>query len=187
MNEPIPAVEEKKEEKKGGKKKWLLLLLLLLLLLAAALLWLRRPQPPAPAPEEPKFAPNATIGALPDKTNEEITAMLQQEVDEKSVAFSIKYDPIFENGSAVGELKLESPGNNVNYIYFTIVIDETGQQIYESGLLAPNSYIYEDKLQTEEPLPKGVYSCTATIHLVDKDTMEEIGIAQAGLSLTIQN
>ena len=158
-------------------------LVLLALLLAAALLWGR---PRRPKPAEPAFAANATIGALPDKTDKEIEAMLQQAVDEKSVAFSIKYDPTFASGSAEGELKMESPGNNINYIFFTIALDETGELIYESGLLKPNSYIYSDRLQTKEPLPAGSYACTAPVHLLDRDTDKEKGIAQAALVITIE-
>lgn len=172
-------------QRRGRGRRALAALALLLLLLLAALLWrLLRPEPAAGGPA---FAANATIGALPDKTDEEIAAMLQQQVDEKSVAFSIKYNPTFENGSAEGELKLESPGNNINYIYFTIALNETGEQIYGSGLLAPNSYIYTDKLQTETPLPKGVYPCTATVHLVHRETQAEIGVVQADITLTIRN
>ena len=159
-------------------------LVLLALLLAAALLWGR---PRRPKPAEPAFAANATIGALPDKTDKEIEAMLQQAVDEKSVAFSIKYDPTFASGSAEGELKMESPGNNINYIFFTIALDETGELIYESGLLKPNSYIYSDRLQTKEPLPKGTYPCSATVPLVDRETLGEIGSVQAALALTVQS
>ena len=97
------------------------------------------------------------------------------------------YDPTFASGSAEGELKLESPGNNINYIFFTIALDETGELIYESGLLKPNSYIYSDRLQTKEPLPKGTYPCTATVHLVDRETLGEIGTVQAALTLTVQS
>ena len=181
-----PAQDQNKQKEKQSRKGLIALILLLLLIIAALLWYFTRPQP-VEEPEGPRFAPNASIGALPDKTDEEIIAMLQQKVDEKSVAFSIKYNPVFQDGSAEGELKLESPANNINYIYFTINIDETGEQIYESGLLAPNSYIYTDTLQTEKPLAKGVYPCTATIHLVDKDTKEELGMVQAAITLTIQN
>lgn len=185
MNDTQTTAVAKKKTNSG--QKLLIALVILLLLLLAAVLWHFTRPAPEPVDQGPTFATNASIGALPDKTDDEIVAMLQQEVDAKSVAFSIKYNPIFENGSAEGELKLESPGNNINYIFFTIAIDETGEQIYESGLLAPNSYIYKDVLQTKEPLAKGVYPCTATIHLVDKDSLEEIGIVQAALTLTIQN
>lgn len=179
--------QEKNEKRKTGKKRWLLVLLILVLLLIALLLCWMYTRPKEVKAGGPQFAPNAVIGALPDKSDEEIEAMLNQKVKEGMVAFSIKYEPAFDNGSAEGELKLESPGNNTNYIYFTINRDDTGEEIYKSGLLSPNSYIYKDKLQSDPPLAKGLYPCTATIHLVDKNSLEEIGFVQASLKLTILN
>ena len=66
---------------------------------------------------------------------------------------------------------------NLNNIRVTIARDDTGEQVYDSGILQPNSYIYSDSLQTKKPLPAGSYACTATVHLLDRDTDKEKGIA----------
>ena len=128
----------------------------------------------------------AAGGALPGKTAEQIEAMLNAQIDETTVAFSINSEPVFESGEAEGELMIECPEVNLNNIRVTIARDDTGEQVYDSGILQPNSYIYSDSLQTKEPLPAGSYACTATVHLLDRDTDKEKGIAQAALVITIE-
>ena len=59
-------------------------------------------------------------------------------------------------------------------------------QVYDSGILQPNSYIYSDTLQTGEAAARGSYACTATVHLLDRDTGEEKGVAQAALVILIE-
>ncbi len=183
---------------KTKKKSPVILIALICILLAAAIavgiFLLQKPEPEEPVEDPmaiqtniPQFAPNASIGPLPGKTEEEIREMLQQQVDDKMVAFSINATPTFKNGSAEGNLMLESPGNNINNIEFVITRDDTGDILYRSGLLKPNSYIETDKLQTEEPLPAGEYTCTATITLYDPETTEAKGMAQAALVISVQN
>lgn len=177
----------KAKTEQTNKKQRRLLLLALLLLLAAAVgvwfFWL----PPAPAQQEPRFAPNATVGALPGKTEEQIRQMLQQQVDDTSIAFTLNSSPVFANGSAKGDLMLESPANNINNIRFVIERNDTGEQLYDSGLMRPNSYILEDSLQAQAPLAAGKYPCTATITLYSAETNESLGLVQAGLTITVEH
>lgn len=175
--------------KKRPQRSLLILLLLLLLLLAvvagAMLVGGSRGKTESTEPTGPVFAANASIGALPGKTQEEIQAMLQQQVDDRMVAFSINANPEFENGTAKGKLLLEAPANNINYIEFVIKRDDNGQTIYRSGLMKPNQYIEEDKLSVN--LPKGEYPCTVDITLYDPETLEAKGMSQAGITIVVKN
>lgn len=167
-------------------RKYLILLLVLLLLLAvvagAMLIAGNRAEP---EPTGPVFAANASVGALPIMSEEEIRARLQQEVDDRTVAFTINPNPIFANGTSKGTLMLESPANNINYIEFVIKRDDTGETIYRSGLMKPNQYIEEDQLLVD--LDKGKYPCTADITLYDTETFEAKGMCQAALTIHIEN
>lgn len=133
----------------------------------------------------PGFAPNASVGALPGKTEEEIEAMLTQKINEKMVAFTVNAEPYFEDGTSMGNLMLESPANNINNIEFVIRRDDTDEVIYRSGLLQPNQYIAEDTLDVD--LDAGVYNCTVDITLYDPETNEAKGMSQAGITITIKN
>lgn len=187
MEQENLTTEESVEKEPAHKsRKWILILLLLLLLLIIAgigtFVYLRS------MPKEqdgPNFAPNASVGALPGKTREEIEAMLNQQITDKMVAFTVNAAPVFDNGKAEGNLMLESPGNNINYIEFVISLDDTGEVIYRSGLLKPNQYIDKDKLLVD--LDAGEYACTVDITLYDPETLDAKGMSQAGITVTVLN
>ena len=85
----------------GRKKRRLAFVLLLVLLPAAggALHWLLLNR----QPEAPAYNPNAVVGALPGKTAEQIEAMLNAQIDETTVAFSINSEPVFESGGRIDD------------------------------------------------------------------------------------
>lgn len=167
-------------EKKNRKP--VLLIVLLLLAAAAAAYFLLRPS--NNAEQGSPFATNASVGALPNKTQEEIEAILTQQITDKSVAYSVNSNPIFANGTAEGNLMLESPANNINYIEFVIRVDETNETIYRSGLLKPNQYIENDKLLVD--LEPGEYVCTVDITIYDTETYEAKGMTQAGIVISVK-
>lgn len=177
------AAHQKPPEKK--RKKTLLIILLILVLIAAIAAAFFLFRTPEEEPEGPAFAVNASVGPLPSKTEEEIKAMLDQQITEKTVAFTVNAQPVFETGTSEGNLMLESPANNINYIEFVIRRDDTGDTIYKSGLLKPNEYIEYDKLLVD--LDKGTYACTVDITLYDPETLEAKGMTQAGITLTVKN
>lgn len=132
-----------------------------------------------------QFSPNASVGPLPGKTAEEIEEMLNRQISEKMVAFTVNAAPVFQDGTSEGNLMLESPANNINYIEFLIRRDDNGQTVYRSGLLMPNQYIAEDKLLVN--LDAGRYPCTVDITLYDPETLEAKGTSQAGITITVEN
>lgn len=182
MSETTPVREPEQIERKKRRWPWLVLILVVLAVIALLLL---RGGKEAPQGDVPAYAPNASVGSLPGKTEEEIQAELQQKVDDKMVAFTVNSTPVFEDGKSEGNLMLASPSSNINNIQFLITRDDTGEQIYDSGMLAPNSYIEKDKLDVE--LPGGEYVCTATILLLDREDFAEKGRVQAGLVINIKN
>lgn len=166
------------------KKKILFVLLALLLFLAAIAVVIWRSDA---EPEAPKYEPNVTVGSMPGKSLEAIEAELQGKVDERSVSYTVNGKPYFEDGGAMGSLKLDCPANNVNNLQFVISIDETEEQIYDSGVLEPGSYIEEDRLQREETLPAGVYPCTVVITATSADGSIVRGTTNASITLTVEN
>lgn len=172
------------QNEKKNRKPVLLIVLLLLAAAAAAAYFLLRPAQ-EPEPEQgPVFAPNASVGALPNKTQEEIEAILTQQITDKTVAYSVNSNPIFANGTAEGNLMLESPANNINYIEFVIRVDETNEIVYRSGLLKPNQYIENDKLLVD--LEPGDHNCTVDITIYDTETYEAKGMTQAGIVISVK-
>lgn len=64
-----------------------------------------------------------------------------------------------------------------------ITLDDTGELIYETGLIEPNHHIQSAKLDVE--LEKGEYLATAVFNAYDPETEEYIGSAGAKLTITV--
>ena len=131
------------------------------------------------------FDPAARTGQAPYKTEEEMQAELDRVIEEGMFNISIASIIEFENGSAPGTAYIENvPGNRYN-MQVTITDDDTGDVLYESGVLQPNQYI-EDIVLTKD-LDAGTYDATATFTALDPTTYEQVGQAGAKISLNVVN
>ena len=66
-----------------------------------------------------------------------------------------------------------------------IPLDDTGEVIYETGIIDPGYHIQSDKL--DRPLEKGVYPATAMFTAYDPETGDEVGRAGAKISITVKS
>ncbi|WP_343207846.1 hypothetical protein [Anaerolentibacter hominis] len=161
--------------------KWLIIIILLLLAVTAGVVWyLLRDKK-----QEDKMEANAVVGTMPGKSNEEIEAELNRQVSEKMIAFTINANPVYEDGKAKGNILFENPQSNDKYTKLEVFRDDTGDLIYETGLLEPGSYVPEAEL--EKPLKKGEYACTAYIHGYRISDNGYLGKVSAGIKITVQN
>lgn len=131
-------------------------------------------------------AVKAQLGQLENKTNDEIAAELNRVIEEGSMAISINLAPVFVDGQSEGTLQIENSPANKYAQEVVITMDETGEEIYRSGLLMPNYHIQTDKLATV--LAAGDYNCTATFVGYDLDIatdITEIGTAAAKIRITV--
>lgn len=130
-------------------------------------------------------AGEAERGHLPNMTPEEILAQMQKVADAAYFSFKINARPVFENGSAAGNLSIENPSHNIYPMVVQIHLDATDEIIYDSGGLYPNHYIENAKLSKR--LKAGTYNATAHMNAYDPDTLEWQGRQAAGLVITVLN
>ncbi|WP_165253967.1 flagellar protein FliS [Adlercreutzia sp. ZJ304] len=129
------------------------------------------------------FDPNAQTGQAPYKTQEEIQAELDRTVEEGMFNISIASVIEFADGTSSGTAYIENvPGNRYN-MQVTITDDNTGDVIYESGVLAPNQYI--ENITLSKDLEPGTYNATATFSALDATTYEEVGQAAAKITINV--
>lgn len=182
--------ERQRGEEKQKRRKGLVILLIALAAAAAitaALILISqsgRPQRIVSGDMLP-LAGAAAEGHLPGLTDEEIQAQMQKAADEAMFSFKINAQPVFEDGSSKGTLRIENPNHNVYPFAVEIYLDETGEKIYESGAVLPNHHIDTAKLQVL--LPQGTHAATAYINAYDPETNEYQGKSAVNLSLIIKN
>jgi len=93
---------------------------------------------------------------------------------------------VFPSGSEPGDLYIINPAENAFDMQVEIVLDDTGEVIYQSGILHPNQHIASDRLL--RVLPAGSYNATATIISTDPQEPErQINRATASLLITVQS
>ena len=119
-------------------------------------------------------------GAEPGLSEEEIRALLQKQVDDSTISFSISSDPVFKGKKAF--IVMANPRYNAYDIDYVITVD--GKEIIRTAKIAPNQYIEEVDLK--EALPKGSYTGEALITGYDKETGAEIGKTIVELNITSQ-
>ena len=173
---------EKTEKKKKFRRIMAILVVLLMLLLAGLFVWQRyaAQQNDAALLES---GVKAKIGQLEDKSNDEIAATLDEIIEEGNLSININANPVFPTGDSAGTLMIENHPNNHYNMRVSITLDNTGEEIYNSGLMPVNSHIDEDVLST--PLEAGDYDATATFVAYDVDTDAEVGRAAAKIKISV--
>lgn len=119
-------------------------------------------------------------GAEPGLSDEEIRALLQKQVDESTISFSVSSDPVFKGKKAF--IVMANPRYNAYDIDYVITVD--GKEIIRTAKIAPNQYIEEVELK--EALPKGNYVGEALITGYNRETGEEVGKTIVELNITSQ-
>ena len=128
---------------------------------------------------------NVEYGQLETKTKEEIQDELDRVIEQNMFNVSINATPEFINGSSEGELCIENiPGNHF-LMSVKITLDETGETIYQTGLIKPNYHITKAKLN--RVLPKGEYPATATFTAHDMETGDVEGNVNIQMTIYIDN
>lgn len=119
-------------------------------------------------------------GAEPGLTEEEIKALLQKQVDDSSISFSISSDPVFKGKKAF--IVMANPRYNAYDIDYVITVD--GKEIIRTAKIAPNQYIEEVELK--EALPKGTHTGEALVTGYNRETGEEVGKTIVEITITSQ-
>lgn len=119
-------------------------------------------------------------GAEPGLSEEEIKALLQKQVDDSTISFSISSDPVFKGKK--GFIVMANPRYNAYDIDYVITVD--GKEIIRTAKIAPNQYIEEVELK--EALPKGTHTGEALVTGYNRETGEEVGKTIVEITITAQ-
>lgn len=119
-------------------------------------------------------------GAEPGLSEEEIKALLQKQVDDSTISFSISSDPVFKGKKAF--IVMANPRYNAYDIDYVITVD--GKEIIRTAKISPNQYIEEVELK--EALPKGTHTGEALVTGYNRETGEEVGKTIVEVTITSQ-
>ena len=129
------------------------------------------------------FDPTAQTGQAPYKTEEEMQAELDRTVEEGMFNISISSVIQFSDGTAQGTAYIENVPRNRYNMQVTVTDDDSGDVLYESGVLAPNQFI--ENIVLAKDLDAGTYPATATFRALDPTTYDEVGQAAAKVTISV--
>lgn len=116
---------------------------------------------------------------------DEILADLNNKVSNGFYEIMMNVEWSFKDSSTPSEdAYVANPTTNSNTVYFDVVIDSTGQTVYESPMI-PVGYALQD-ITLKSDLAAGTYPCTLTYHLVDENS-KDVSTLAVGVTLTIEN
>lgn len=195
--------QQSEQERKKKKTKRIILILIILLLLLGfggcyAWKYFTVEKPLIDMQKEL----DAEIGLMPGMTEDEIKDRLNRHVAEGRFNASMNGHPTFADGNSKGNVNIENiPGNryafsvsiqvtNVDREAFPEAAAYIGQTVLKTGLLEPNSFLSEKKLDVA--LPKGEYDCLATFtaYKSEKDAnggeQTEVGATAMQIVISVQ-
>ena len=169
------------EKERGRKKKRnrIIILVIAALLLLTAVGWYIMDK------NQLRRAQDAGEGQLPYKTEAEIQAELNRRIAESALAISINARPEFDDGTSKARLCIENSPANHYAVNVIIRLNDTGEKVYESGLIDPNHYVEYGKLTKE--LPAGTYKATANFTAYTLEEQKEKGSSQVEMELIVKN
>lgn len=183
MLNSMPPEEEDEEEKKKKKLVIILLLFLVILLLGGIFLWLYNVYDADSNSMERELA--AEYGFLPGMSDEDIQSKLNEIIDESMLNISINPTPVFENGKAEGNLRIENIPNN-HYAFIVQIEDSKSKEVYlKTGAIEPGQFVENRALDVN--LGAGEYECIAYFIAYDMETATEIGRTGTPVVLKIRN
>ena len=127
----------------------------------------------------------AKLGQLEGKTPEEIQAELDRVIEEGMFHVAINAEPVFQDGSAEGNLEIENVPNNHYLMRVEITRDDTGELIYSTKYIEPNSHIQRVALDTV--LEKGDYPCTVVFYAYEPGSLTQMGQVTTRINLHVLN
>ena len=121
-----------------------------------------------------------------EQTDEEgIINTLNEQVQEGEINISMNTAPVFENGTAKGNLMIVNEGINRYPQVVEIRRNDTGELLYASNAIPVGSKIEKARLMGD--LPAGSYECTAMFISVDPVSGKSLGSAGALITITVKS
>lgn len=171
------------EKKKKNKRILVIIGLLLLLFGLIGILLLNKKK--AEVYGKYIFDEAAVAGRIQNMSEDEIQDELNRVVAEGMFNISIASSVVYDLEAGEGQARIENILANHYNMQVDIVLDETGETIYSSGLIQPGYAI--DKISFDHELEPGEYPATAVFKAITTDDYLLYGSAAAQIRIYVLN
>lgn len=170
------------KNKKSKTTIIILLIVFLVVIVTLASVFIINKKEDNPSPSSASNG-RGTVVTLDNK--DEILADLNNKVSNGFYEIMMNVEWSFKDASTPSEdAYVANPTTNSNTVYFDVVVDSTGQTVYESPMI-PVGYALQD-ITLKSDLAAGTYPCTLTYHLVDEN-LKDVSTLAVGVTLNIED
>ena len=106
-----------------------------------------------------------------------------ESVESELFPYTIARRVIFATPESRGNFRIENPETNNYYMRVSIMLPETGQEVFHSGFIRPGERVGERALHV--PLPEGVHECIAIVTAYDPTTLQLRGSEERSITLSV--
>lgn len=138
----------------------------------------------ATANKAPGVDSSIVLGEAKEADINEKLEQMQKNANENSIGIKMNIEVVLENGDSEGNAMIGNPATNTKSFVVSIVLDDTNEEVYRSGLIPPDFYI--DTIKLTKSLAKGKYPATA-YYEVYNDAGEMTGKTGINLNITVLN
>lgn len=128
---------------------------------------------------------NAKEGGLDGETLDKLWEEMQEKAEKGAIVVNFSESMIFPDGKSEGKVKIANPVENNYPMQFLVTLEDTGEKVYESGLVSVGSYITSIKLTKE--LEAGTYPAVLTYHAFDEENQEFVSSVNVSVVITIES
>lgn len=136
------------------------------------------------ANKAPGVDTSIVLGEAKEGSISEKLEQMQKEVKENTIEVEMNIEVSLENGDSEANAMIGNPATNTKSFVASIVLDDTQEEVYRSGLIPPDSHINTIKLT--KSLAKGKYPATA-FYEVYNDAGEMTGKTGVNFTITVLN
>lgn len=136
------------------------------------------------ANKTPMVDSSIILGEAKEGSVREKYEQMEKEAKENSIGIKMNIEVVLENGDSEGNALIENPATNTKSFVVSIILEDTQEEVYRSGLIPPNSHIDNIKLNTY--LEKGKYPAIA-YYEVYNDAGEKTGETGINFNINVLN
>jgi len=106
-----------------------------------------------------------------------------ESVESELFPYTIARRVQFRTPSSPGNFRIDNPETNEYYMSVSIILPETNQEVFYTGLIRPGESLGQAILHIQ--LPEGVYECIARVTAFDPATFQQRGTEDRSITLYI--
>lgn len=128
---------------------------------------------------------NAKEGGLDGESLSELYHEMIEKSEKNRIVVNFSETITLADGSSEAEVQIANPVENNYPMQFTIKLEDTGETVYESGLVPLGSHLSSIKLTKD--LDAGVYPAVLTYNAFDEEANEIASYVSVGVTITVES